>query len=327
VHLARKAGREGGLRCLKRFTKAVSGGRKTSVARSVREARSVAQSIKASVEKEYDIMQKVGGHPRILEAFSLFQDAAFFYIEMPYCAGGDFCDLKARAAVANICLKEAWWKRLFKSCIEALAHLHSHEVVHCDVKEANLLIKTADYSEPAIVLADFGIARMSSESATTTTDDIGSKQHMVIYGTPGYIPPEVWESKIWRPEGDMFSLGVVVAQMLTSIPLFTAGTNNLKEIRHATMTKEPPLVLIHSTSLRKLAEAQLEKNPANRPRAKQILCDNWLDDSPELGSDGSLQQEDVVPEKKATFEEGSNSISTATGLDSQSFASSCSDHE
>lgn len=271
VHLVRKLATEadGEVLCLKRIAKSPS----------CNEA--------ASVEREYDMMRKASGHPNILEAFNLFQDASFFYIEMPYCEGGDFTVLKAQAIASGICPTEAWWDKVFKSCLEALAHLHSKEIIHCDVKEANLMVRTVNYMEPAIALADFGISQLRNETR--------EKKPTIIYGTPGYIPPEVWESKIWRPESDMFSLGVVIAQMLMDRRdgIFVEGTESLKQVKQVTLTREPPFDLIHQPRLKKLAMMLLEKDSANRPTAVQALSNKWFDAIADSSGGGLLQQDDL----------------------------------
>jgi serine/threonine protein kinase len=265
VHLVRKLATEAdrGVHCVKRVAKSPNGN----------EA--------AFVEREYDTMRKASGHPNILEAFNLFQDASFFYIEMPYCEGGDLTALKAQAIASGICPTEAWWDKVFKSCLEALAHLHSKDIIHCDVKEANLMVRTVNYIEPAIVLADFGISQLRNETREKTPT--------IIYGTPGYIPPEVWESKIWRPEGDMFSLGVVIAQMLMDRRdgIFVEGTESLKQVKQVTLTREPPFDLIHQPRLRKLVMMLLEKDPANRPTAVQALSNKWFDAIADSSADGA----------------------------------------
>lgn len=301
-----------------------------------------------SVRKEYDLMLKVGGHPQILEAFNLFQDAKFFYIEMLYCEGGDFSTLKKRALAANVCLTEAWWVTVFKCCVEALSHIHSRDIVHCDVKEANLMVKNLDFCQPAVVLADFGISQIY--------DKTRDEKQSIIYGTPGYIPPDVWESKIWRPEGDVFSLGVVFAQMLMDRQhgIFIEGTDSLKEIKQATLTREPPFDLIREMRLKKLVMLLLDKNPATRPRAVEVcsLLDRMLlvvqlhkhaaqfkgtwEQLKSLLRNGRepLQHNDVLSEKNIVLEprtikicerQLSNSVSTVASLGSQSLSSSCSD--
>ena len=66
--------------------------------------------------------------------------------------------------------------------LNALFHLHGHAMMHCDIKEPNMMIKSSDFKQPHICLIDFGIARAMADDSTETC------------GTPGYIPPETWST-------------------------------------------------------------------------------------------------------------------------------------
>merc|ERR1719414_1800257 len=113
--------------------------------------------------------------------------------------------------------------------------------MHCDIKEPNLMIKAADFREPHIVLIDFGIARAMADNVSQTC------------GTPGYIPPETWDTGKWFPKGDIFSLGVVIVQLMANkLPplgartpwtkggIFLEGCATFPEIQHATKTRHLP---------------------------------------------------------------------------------------
>lgn len=233
------------------------------------------------LHSEYELMAKLGQHPNIAEAYDLFQDQHFFYIEMPFYIGGDFSHLRENALSAQGSLTEMWWGSIFRQCLEALVFLHAHGIVHCDVKEPNLMLKTKNSCRPEVVLIDFGVAQEKASADKT-----------VIYGTPGYIAPEVWDVKTWCPKGDMFSLGVVFMQLLIDrVPssssrcgLFTENTKNFREVREATQTRQIPFYCISPTysHLRGFVEQLLERDPELRPTATDLLCDSWffsLDDA------------------------------------------------
>jgi serine/threonine protein kinase len=257
VHLAKHL-RKGTYRCVKRFDK-----------------KTITASAYDFMKAEYGTLQRVGGHPHVAEAFSMFQDAEFFYIELAYYKGGDFTMAKHNAHVAGVSLDADWWSGVFTQCFEALAHLHGHGVTHCDVKEPNLMFKTDKFDEPSVVLIDFGVAQSAQD------------ERIVIYGTPGYIAPEVWATKNWQPESDMFSLGVVILQILADrVPdekdprrgIFVEGTASLREIKVATQTREPPFAAMPRChgQLELLARVLLAKDPAQRPTAAQALSGDWM---------------------------------------------------
>merc|ERR1719446_278614 len=75
-------------------------------------------------------------------------------------------------------------------------------MMHCDIKEENIMIKTDDYKMPQLVIIDFGLAQHDAD------------EKRQICGTPGYIPPETWQMQKWYPTGDVFSMGVAMLQLV-----------------------------------------------------------------------------------------------------------------
>lgn len=245
---------QGMFRCVKRFSKV-----------------GISTSRLQFMKCEHEVMQKLAPHANIAEAFDLFQDAECFYLEMAFHQGGDFTNLGHNALAAGVSLTQAWWGNIFKQCSDALAHMHELNVIHCDVKEPNLMLRTANCFEPEVVLIDFGVAQEVDEQRT------------VIYGTPGYIAPEVWDAKTWRKEGDMFSLGVVMLQlMLDRVPdsgnncgIFVEDTISYRDVRAATQTREPPFECLPAcyTQLGQLARQLLQKDPSLRPSATMMKAE------------------------------------------------------
>jgi serine/threonine protein kinase len=138
--------------------------------------------------------------------------------------------------------------------------------MHCDIKEPNIMLKEEDLQEPEAVIIDLGVAQLASVKRT------------VIYGTPGYIPPEVWEGKNWYPSSDMFSLGVVIVQVLIGkAGIFTENTRTFKDVMKATRARLPPFELmpLEFPTLRWVAENLLAKDPQDRPSADYLLEIPW----------------------------------------------------
>jgi serine/threonine protein kinase len=253
VHSAWKI-RDDCLRCIKRFSKATT-----------------TPSSLEFLKEEYRIMVEVGTHPCVTQAFQIFQDDSFFYIELPLYRGGDFSALKQNAVMSGACCDQVWWTSVFQQALRGLAHLHSHDFIHCDVKEPNLMVKTENYQRPEVVLIDFGIAQAANTKRTT------------IYGTPGYIAPEVWDTKTWTPKGDAFSLGVVIVQIMTGkVPdtsrqcygVFTENTKTLSDIKWATKTRNPDLrsMIACGKRLQDLTEHLLMKDVAQRTTVPEALA-------------------------------------------------------
>lgn len=232
-------------------------------------------------KNEFRIMRDLGQHPRIVCAHEVFQDAMSYYLVQDACEGGDFTTLEKSARRIGVKLEENWWRNVFLQCFQGVEHLHDHAIVHCDLKESNLMLKTSNYHMPEVAIIDFNISQQ-----------FGVDRELMI-GTPGYMPPEVWTSKKWLPVGDIFCMGVVMMQMVTgNIPehhrdlepgeelkgIFAGNCRSVDDVARATKCKEPPFhnVPAHLSSMTSLCRALLDKNWRARPTASQVLEDPWL---------------------------------------------------
>jgi tRNA A-37 threonylcarbamoyl transferase component Bud32 len=146
---------------------------------------------------------------------------------------------------------------------DALDYAHANRVIHRDVKPANILIT----AENRVKITDFGIARLDSSNLT---------QEGQLLGTPNYMAPEQIQGKEVDARADLFSLGVVLYEMLTRHKPFQG--ENLTVVSHR-------IVYDHFTPLRDYARdlppgvdrilgRALEKDPARRyQRAKEMVED------------------------------------------------------
>jgi hypothetical protein len=141
----------------------------------------------ADLKEEFEAMNNLHNE-HIAKTYEIFQDNAFYYmVNEPY-FGGDFTKLRQKATEQGVHITENWWRIIFRQCFEGLRYLHEKAMMHCDIKEPNLMLKTDDYHQPEVVIIDFGIAQ----------EDVCDRQR--VCGTPGYIPPETWETKKMVPE-------------------------------------------------------------------------------------------------------------------------------
>ncbi|CAE7567901.1 xpr1 [Symbiodinium natans] len=151
---------------------------------------------------EYMLMASLDDR-HIAKTYEVFQDSSFYYlVNEPY-FGGDLSKLGKNASQQGVRMGENWWRQIFRQCLDGLCYLHANGVMHCDIKEPNIMISKSDsFQAPLVVLIDFGLA-----SAFTS-------HRQGVCGTPGYIPPETWRHGIWYPRGDVFSMGVVFFQCM-----------------------------------------------------------------------------------------------------------------
>jgi len=220
------------------------------------------------LKSEVELMFELGEHPNIGEAIMVFQDPCSYYLVQPYYGGGNLMALKHRAIGSGVGCTEDWWRSIFTQCLTGLAHMHGKDVMHCDIKEPNIMLRGEHLGEPELVIIDLGVAQRAGTNRS------------IIYGTPGYIPPEVWEGKDWYPQSDMFSLGVVVMQMLIGkMGIFTENTSTYREVKEATKLREPPFELmpIEFPCFTGLAKKLLAKDFHARPTAESMLQECWDD--------------------------------------------------
>lgn len=145
-------------------------------------------------------------HPNIVAIFGVERDERTAYIVSEYIDG---LNLKEWLKQNQPTFEDA--ARLSVKLAEALAHAHAQGVVHRDMKPANILLDRA--GEPHIT--DFGLAkRLSADSS------IHSGQH--VLGTPAYMSPEqaAGDSKNVGPRSDLYSLGIILYELLTGIRAF-----------------------------------------------------------------------------------------------------------
>ncbi len=109
----------------------------------------------------------------------------------------------------------------------ALQYAHVKGVVHCDLKPANVMFQDATFQQ--VVLTDFGIARI--------LDPTGQAQTSTVIGTPTYISPEAAQGLPLDGRADIYSLGVMMHEMVTGEPPYVGETPLSVMMKHL---QEPP---------------------------------------------------------------------------------------
>lgn len=149
--------------------------------------------------------------------------------------------------------------RLLREMAWALGYAHAAGVVHRDITPANIMLE-ADTGRA--LLADFGLA--------TVTEHLDAAP---VFGTPGYLAPEVIRGESAGPGSDIYALGVVGYTVLAGRPPFVAESAGELLARHLVATP-PPLAPLASGAPRRLIElieACLAKDPADRPADADAL--------------------------------------------------------
>ena len=151
-------------------------------------------------------------HPNIVQALDFDREGEMYFMVMEYIDGPTLKDeTKARkAANKPFTLPEVG--RVFSALCNAIAYAHSRGMVHRDLKPANVMIN----QQGQIVLTDFGIARIVGATQFTATG--------ALSGTPAYMSPEQGQGEKADERSDIYSLGVMLYEMVTGIVPYDADT-------------------------------------------------------------------------------------------------------
>jgi len=157
---------------------------------------------------------------------------------------------------------------LFRGAALGLHAAHEAGVVHRDVKPGNLARVTDDDGAPSLLVLDFGIAKSMNRTATLT--DAG-----MVMGTPSYVCVErLFSGAKATPSWDVYSLGVVMYEMLTGRPLFRRPT--WAETMNAIRRHTPPFVSSWRDdappALDWLVAEMLAKEPHMRPSGCDVVA-------------------------------------------------------
>src|ERR687891_1926310 len=157
-------------------------------------------------------------HPHILPVFDYGESDGIAYFVMRYLEAGTLKD----KMVAHRPLPLNEIDRIFTQLTDALSYAHGFGIVHRDLKPANALID----SRGNIFLTDFGIAKLleSASPRLTQTD--------AIMGPPAYISPEQAQAEKVDQRSDIYSLGIILYEMVTGRVPYTADTPLAVILKH-----------------------------------------------------------------------------------------------
>src|SRR5215213_10675846 len=200
-------------------------------------------------------------HPNIVQVYDRGETAdGISYIAMEYVSGGTLREqieergpFEARRAAA-----------VAAQIADALEAAHERGVIHRDIKPQNVLVTSSGH----LKVTDFGIARAASAVTSSASG--------AVFGTAGYISPEQAMGEPVGPASDLYSLGVVLYEMLTGELPFTADNSIAVCMKHVTEPLRPPRSLNPAIpeEINALVVRLLAKDPADRYHsAAELLAD------------------------------------------------------
>ncbi|SES49720.1 Serine/threonine protein kinase [Streptomyces sp. yr375] len=259
----------------------------------VHPAQAADDEFRARFRREVQLSQRVTG-PCLVPVRDADTQAATPWLVTPYIPGLTL-DEHVRA---NGPLSGGRLYAMAAGTASALAAVHAQGVIHRDVKPQNVILAP---SGPQVL--DFGIAHALDGTSVTRTG--------VMTGTPGWISPEHYRTGAVGSPGDVFAWGALLAYAATGRLPFGGGAADAVAFR--VMQAEPDLEGV-PTSLRRLVEKALSKDPSDRPSAAELAgeCTELLaaqataaltpgDQQPTLISDLVSAHWDLTPEAEPAW--------------------------
>jgi serine/threonine protein kinase len=201
-------------------------------------------------------------HNHILPLYDFGEQSPWYYLVMPYIEGGTLRDYLFKRK--QLTLEEA--ASFVDQIAAALQYAHDSKVVHRDVKPSNILLRQDGYA----YLVDFGLAKALMGAESLTGDG-------AMVGTPEYMAPEQSNGES-DYRSDIYSLGVILYQMLTGRVPFMAESPVAISLKHIQTTPISPSKL-NSTIPPLIEEVilkALEKDPAQRyQQAQELSAAYW----------------------------------------------------
>ncbi len=201
------------------------------------------------IERFYREAKAAGNltHPNIVTVFEVGQEGERHYIAMEYLEGPSLRDILRMRN--NLSIKEAL--TVAQQLADALGYAHAQGVIHRDVKPDNVHLVLPNDN---VKLTDFGIARILSDPAITSTGQ--------VFGTPSYMSPEQIMSKEVDHRTDIFSLGVVLYEMIVGKKPFTG--DSVITITYHIMNTTPTIPASLPSGVFNIINRALTKDPAQR---------------------------------------------------------------
>lgn len=214
-------------------------------------------------------------HPNIVSVYDVGQEEDVHYIVMEYIEGQNLNEIIKERAPLQV--EES--VRIASQIADALDHAHHNQIIHRDIKPHNILIGR----NGRVKVTDFGIARAVTSSTITQTGSVVGSVH--------YFSPEHAKGVATGEKSDIYSLGIVLYQMLTARLPFLGESPISVALKHLQEQFEDPRLVnpMIPQSVENIILKSMRKNPAERYQsAKEMLRDLETSLLPERRTESKL---------------------------------------
>ena len=198
--------------------------------------------------REVQLTRRVTHH-NIVRTFDVGQEKGQLYFTMEYAEG-----LTLKQRIRSEKLDPIEVAHLLIEISYGLSAIHEMDIVHRDLKPGNIIVR----EDGSIKITDFGVARPGVSDMTN---------HNEVVGSTAYMAPEVWIGRDITPKADLYALGVLSYELVTSQLPFTGDSPPELMCKHLEAQPIPPVNLRSDLPvwLNALILKLLEKDPENRP--------------------------------------------------------------
>ena len=229
-------------------------------------------------------------HPNIVEVYDVGEEDGEYYIVMEYIEGKTLKQLLKKRE--SLTLTEVI--DIMTQLTDGIAHAHESYIIHRDIKPQNIMIQ----DDGRIKITDFGIAMALNATQLTQTNSVMGSVH--------YLPPEQASGKGATVKSDIYSMGILMYELLTGTVPFKG--DNAVEIALKHMKDKIPSIRKQDPSIPQSVENILMKATAKNPR-------NRYDSAKEMHDDlVACLTEEHANDKKITFEYPENDIDDDTPI-------------
>jgi serine/threonine-protein kinase len=216
-------------------------------------------------------------HPNIVTVYDVGKEGNVAYMAMEFIEGEELRSLLA----AGRALPVSQAVSIAAQVAEGLAYAHEHGVVHRDIKPANIMV----LADGPVKITDFGIARMRASNDELT-------QSGMMLGSPKYMSPEQVIGKRADHRSDLFSLGVILYEMLTGAAPFSG--ENVTALMYQIVNFAPPVPSAVNPAVPELLNfivaKMLAKPLEERYQAAQELANDLRNCERQISTPASITQ-------------------------------------